>query len=404
MGRRITWLVAFVLALVSCTGESSPETTTTSIPATTTTAPAVTDPGRLVILDRAGDVVVLDPDGTNRTPVTDDAGVSADYTQPIWAPAGQRLAFGQVTSEGFSVGVHDLSGAETTTISTGNLPFYMSFSPDGDRLGVLHNGSTGIDFNLLDVDAGTIERVDTGAPFYFSWSPDDDRLVTHVGADRVETIDANGERTSLEPTGPTYLAPQWTPAGVFHVVDDTLVLESEDGTRGTVAGVSGLTMFVTNARGTRIAIQSTGGGGAIEVALSDPPTAASNRVVVVDMETGDVAEVTDELALGFFWSPDGEKLLTLVPSDPGVMPQVWTADGTVTDYPQYVPPATMLQDTFPFFPQYAQSVSFWSPDSSAFAFAGDLQERAGIWVQSLGEEVPEMVSEGRWVAWSGSSE
>lgn len=404
MCRRTPWLLAFALTLVSCTGNSTAETTTTSTTAaTTTTAPAVTDPGRLVILDRAGDVVVLDPDGSNRIPVTDDAGTSAVYTQPIWAPDAQRLAFGQITSEGFSVGLHDLIGAETSTITTGNLPFYMSFSPGGDRLGVLHNGSAGIDFNLVDVGAGTIDRVDTGAPFYFSWSPDNDLLVTHVGADRVETIDANGERTSLEPTGPMYLAPQWTPAGVFHVVDDTLVVESEDGTRGTVAGVSGLAMFVTNRQGTRVAMQSTGDGGAIEVAFSDPQTAASNRVVVIDVTTGDIAEVTDELALGFFWSPDGEKLLTLVPSDPGVMPQVWTAGGTVADYPEYIPPTTMLQNTFPFFPQYAQSVSFWAPDSSAFAFAGDVQERPGVWVQSLDEDMPEMISGGRWVAWSGPS-
>ncbi|HEX6221101.1 MAG TPA: hypothetical protein VF115_08400 [Acidimicrobiia bacterium] len=403
MGRRITWLLAFALTLASCTGESAEETTTTSAAPTTTTstAPAITDPGRLVILDGAGDVVVLDPNGSNRTQVTDDAGASALYTQPIWAPDGQNVAFGQVTADGFSVGLHDVAGAETTTITTRNLPFYMSFSPGGDRLGVLHNGSTGIDFNLVDVEAGTIERVDAGAPFYFSWSPENDFLVTHVGVDRVETIDGDGEKTTLEPTGPQYLAPQWTSQGVFHVVDDTLVVETQDGTRGAVAGVSGLTMFVTNPNGTLVAMQSTGDGGAIEVALSDPPTIPANRVVVVDATSGDVAEVTEELALGFFWSPDGEKLLTLVPSERSVIPRVWVSDGTVSDYPSYIPPTAMLQDTFPFFPQYAQSLSFWAPDSSAFAYAGDVQERPGIWIQTLGEEGPQMVAGGRWVAWSG---
>jgi hypothetical protein len=123
--------------------------------------------------------------------------------------------------------------------------------------------------------------------------------------------------------------------------------------------------------------------------------------VVVETATGEVAEVTEELALGFFWSPDGEKLLTLVPSQSGVAPQVWSTEGVVTDHVRYVPPATMVQDTFPFFPQYAQSMSFWSADSSAFAFAGDIEGETGIWVQSLDEEEPQMVSGGRWVAWSG---
>jgi hypothetical protein len=243
--------------------------------------------------------------------------------------------------------------------------------------------------------------VDNGAPYYFSWSPDSDLLVTHVGIDRVETIDLSGERTTLEPTGPTYLAPHWTPNGVFHVADNALIVESEDGTRNAVAGVSGLTMFVANTTGTRVALQLAGGGGAIEAALEDPPTIPPNRVVVVETATGEVAEVTEELALGFFWSPDGEKLLTLVPSQSGVAPQVWSTEGVVTDHVRYVPPATMVQDTFPFFPQYAQSMSFWSADSSAFAFAGDIEGETGIWVQSLDEEEPQMVSGGRWVAWSG---
>jgi TolB protein len=60
----------------------------------------------------------------------------------------------------------------------------------------------------------------------------------------------------------------------------------------------------------------------------------------------------------------------------------------------------MLQDTFPFFPQYAQSISFWSPDSSAFAFAGLVDGDDGIWVQHLDEDAPTMVSDGVWVAWS----
>ncbi|HXV69993.1 MAG TPA: hypothetical protein VEB69_01185 [Acidimicrobiia bacterium] len=399
MGRRIIWLLACALVLVSCDAASSQETTTTSLEATTTTR--VTDPGRLVIIDDSGDVVVMAPDGTNQTAITDDGGDSAAYTQPIWAPDGQGLAFGRVTSDGFSVGLHDLGSEETTTIATGNLPFYMSFSPQGDRLGVLHNGSTGIDFNLVDVVAGSIERVDMGAPFYFSWSPNNDRLVTHVGVDRFETIDLTGQRTSLEPTGPTYLAPQWTPSGVFHVVDDTLVVETADGTRNAVAGVSGFTMFVTNEQGTLVAMQSSGADGGVEVALEDPPIAPSNRVVVVDTTTGDVSEVTDGLALGFFWSPNGENLLALNTGDQSATPRVWNVEGTVADYPGYLPPATMLQDTFPFFPQYAQSVSFWAPDSSAFAYAGEVEGVPGIWVQSLGAEEPEMVSAGRWVAWSG---
>lgn len=406
MGRATTWFLAFSLILVSCTAGSNPGETTTSRPSTTSsTSPSPTDPGRIVVLDDEGNVVVLDPDGSNRVPVTDDAGAAAVYTQPIWSPDATGLAFGRVTPEGFSVAIHDLSVSETRTIPTRNLPFYMYFSPQGDRLGVLHNGTSGVDFNLVDVTAGTIETIDNGAPFYFSWSPQDDLLVAHVGEDGVETIDSAGNRTALEPTGPQYLAPQWTDRGVFHVVDDSVVIESPNGDRAPAADVNGIAMFVANSQGTRVAVQTTGRfGEGVEVALADPPTIPSGQVVVVDLDSGTTETVSQDLALGFFWSPDGDKLLTLTTGESSIVPRVRFADGSTSDYPGYLPPNSMLQDTFPFFPQYAQSVRFWAPDSSAFAYAGSIDDRAGIWVQTVNGGTPERVADGRWVAWSSPRE
>ncbi|MFZ0013013.1 MAG: hypothetical protein WAL25_02750, partial [Acidimicrobiia bacterium] len=373
--------------------------TTTTHSNTTTTTP--TDPGRLVILDESGNIVVLDPDGANADAITEDAGTSAAYAQPIWSPDGQALAWGEVTDTGFAVGIHRFDSDERLTVPTSNLPFYLSWSPGGERIGVLHNGEDGIDFNLVDVARSNIERVGTGAPYYFSWRPGGNILVTHVGADHVETIDFAGVSTTLEPTGPFYLAPQWTDVGVFHVAADELLVESEDGTRAPVAAVSGLTMFVANPQGTRVALQMTGAGDALEVALSETPIIPSGAVSVVDVETGAVDSVVDDLAVGFFWSPTGDSLLALVPDVTGsVVPHVWTAGDGVEDYPSYQPTAAMLRDTFPFFPQYAQSVNFWAPDGSAFAYAGVVDGEEGIWVQPLTDAPRTRVSAGRWVAWS----
>lgn len=396
MGRSSTMAALLALALVACTGSAGE----TESEASTVTKAPVTDPGRLVVLDEDGDVVVLDADGSNRMSITADAGTEAVYAQPIWSPDSARLSWGEVRETGFAVGIHDVSAGVTDTIPTPNLPFYMAWSPRGDRLGVLHNGSAGIDFNLVEIADGSITRIDTGAPFYFSWSPESDRLVTHVGADRVEVIELDGNRAPLEPTGPMYLAPQWTNRGVYHVVEDELVLETADGDRSTVARVAGLTMFVANSQGSLVALQ-TAGGGDLEVALSDPPDITSSTLVVVDVETGDVEVVGDGPALGFFWSPGGESLLALVPAEGELVPSVWSKGQEVMSYTGYRPPETMLQDTFPFFPQYAQSVSFWSADSSAFAYAGEIDGERGIWVQEVRGESPVRVSDGRWVAWSG---
>lgn len=389
-------LACLLIVAPACTGSS--ETTTTT--ASSTTSPAPTGTGRLVILDADGNVAVVDPDGSNLETLTDDAGVESLYSQPLWSPDGSMLAWGRASETGFSIVLHDLGSEESHSVVTGNHPFYLSWSPDGSRLGVLHNGDSDIDFNLVDVAENTIMRVDNGAPYYFSWRPDGGLLVTHVGADTMETIDPADGASTPGNTGSAYLAPHWTDAGIFHVLDGSLVLGDEDGGTAPVATVDGAVFFVANPDGSKVAVQTTGTeDDAFEVGLSEVPLVPPGTVAVLDVATGTIDTVTDEPALGFFWSPDGTSLLTLVPGENTLDPMVWS-DGETTSYEGYLPPAAMLQDTFPFFPQYAQSVVFWAPDSSAFTYAGAIDDEAGIWVQDLSEEAPVKVAEGRWVAWS----
>jgi TolB protein len=152
-----------------------------------------------------------------------------------------------------------------------------------------------------------------------------------------------------------------------------------------------------------LALQATGDGSDISASTEELPTVTTQAVVVVDVETGDAEVVSNGLALGFFWSPDGESLLVLTTSDSGVVPRVWNADGEAMVFDSYFPPRSMLEDTFPFFPQYAQSVSFWAPNSSAFAYAGAVGDEQGIWIQDLDADTATKVSDGSWVAWSAAS-
>lgn len=403
MARWTFWALGLTLIVAACTDDPE-EGGATSVPETTTTEasqPEAIGPGRLAVVDSSGNIVVMDPDGANRQAVTEDGGGNARYTQPIWSPDATTLAWGQATGEGFAVGISTPGeDAETTIVPTGNLPFYMYWSPDGRNLGVLHNGSTGVAFQMVDPHNGTNSHLDEDAPFYFSWSPESDRVVTHAGVSRAETLSPDGERTQLEPTTGNYLAPQWTPNGVFHVVDEWLVLEDEEGERRQIASLSGLTMFVANPQGSMVALQTTGdGGSAITASTEEFPSVSAETVVVIDVAAGTTESVDSALALGFFWSPDGESLLVLTTSENRVVPVVWTKDG-VAEFTPYQPSLPMLQDTFPFFPQYAQSVRFWAPDSTAFTYAGAVDEESGIWVQALDEEAPTRITDGVWVAWS----
>lgn len=407
--RRTAWLLAVALIATGCnpeedeaearTSASDPTTTTTTLPQAEPEEQEKTGPGRLVILDETGNVVVIDPDGSNRTEITTDAGADALYIQPIWSPDAAYLSWGEVRPEGFRVGIGGLDSTESRSIELANPPFYMYWSPDSTRLALLRNGETGIDFELVDPDENSVSVLDSGQPFYFSWSPAGDRVVTHVGSDRIEVIDLDGSRTDLGTTDAGYLAPQWTPAGIFHVAEANLVLEDEKGERKTLVEVSGLTTFVANPQGTHVALQLTGAGDAQSVNLQQVPV---NVTVVVDVATLRVDTVTRQPPIGFFWSPDGAALLVLAvnPERDRLIPMVWRVDGSRQDFDPFIPPASRLRDLFPFFPQYAQSMSFWAADSSAFAFAGLVDGQSGVWVQDLAEPSPHHISAGTWVAWS----
>jgi hypothetical protein len=286
-------------------------------------------------------------------------------------------------------------------VPTDNLPFYMYWSPSGESIGVLHNGSTGVVFRMVDVDTGSSERLDEDAPFYFTWGPESDRVITHAGVERVDSVEVDGARESLVPTGPEYLAPQWTERGVFHVANGELIVEHEDdGSRVPVADVSGFTNFVANRTGDLIALQSSERGGAIEVALAAVPPIDAGDLVVLDLASSEVFPVTENPAAGFFWSPDGQALAVFVIGDDGLTPLIWSRD-EVKEFPSFRPTTTMVRDVLPFFPQYAQSVQFWSPGSTAFAFAGEIDDVSGVWVQEISQSKPTRVSDGVWVAWSG---
>jgi TolB protein len=405
MGKRIIWATAWLLALGACTDDASQRSTTTDVPETTApdTTGAPMDPGELAIIDRTGSIIVMEPDGSNRQEIADTEGGPALYMQPIWSPDGSTLAWGQATGTGFGVGFSEPGSDEITALTTPSLPFYLYWSPDNRHLGVLHDGGSGVQFQIADLDQESTSILDEDTPFYFSWSPEGDRVVTHAGESRAETIRPDGERVALEPTAAGYLAPQWTTRGVFHVVGDRLVLEDDTGDRQTVAVVSGITMFVANRQGTSLALQSTDdGAGPVTAGSEDPPEVAANAVAVIDVASGRSETISEGLAIGFFWSPDGERLLVLTAGDGDIVPVVWAGESQ-TSFPGYLPSPPMLRDTFPFFPQYAQSVNFWSPDSKAFAYAGEVDGDAGIWVQDLETDEPLSVSDGTWVAWSGHS-
>ena len=69
--------------------------------------------------------------------------------------------------------------------------------------------------------------------------------------------------------------------------------------------------------------------------------------------------------------------------------------------PRFIPSLRLAGEYLPFFEQYAQSMSPWSPDGSAFAYPGISEDgQEGIWIQcARPDRAPVLVAEA--TSWPG---
>jgi hypothetical protein len=205
-------------------------------------------------------------------------------------------------------------------------------------------------------------------------------------------------------------------------VDRRLVLLNVDtGDRQDLLIYEGAITFLPDLTAARIAYQvvpddggdGTGGrvsfprsGSTRRAQAGDPPRAEDGVLAVFDVASGESREVLDEPAQAFQWSPDGGRLAFLDPEDESSSRwRFFTADpaanGAIVDGPQFVPSPTFVELLQPWFDQLAPSADWWSPDGSAFAFAGRVLGRDGAWyvATATGGE-PTFVHDGEVVAWS----
>jgi hypothetical protein len=420
MSRRAIRLAALLaLTLVACTGDRaqtpSPAASIDLVTTTTATTVAITEvpttqrtvpngSDRLVVVNSEGNIVTLDPDGSNPTQLT-DKGPTARYFQPVWSPVGDRLVWGEASGPGFGVGSSAGDGSDPQLVPTSSLPFYLSWSPDGSQVGILYGGMQGVVLEVVDMETNTASPIGSGSPFYFSWDPQGTNLVVHVGANAFGTIALGEPLVDLGGTAAVYQAPHWTPVGIVHFGDEGLTLVDPVGDADRLlATLSGEpVIFVANSQGTKVAIESFAAqeGDGSTVALVPAAQIDSNTVTVLDMGTGEVDVALEETSVGYFWSPDGGSLLLLrLTGGTGeVEVSVWKA-GETSLVTTMILPISYFREVLPFFNQYAQSLQLWSPDSSRLALPGTIGGESGIWVLSTDGSQPSLVSDGEWVSWS----
>ena len=423
MQRAVRAAAVLLLVAAACTSSQEPPAdrldlgratgATSAQPPTGSPSPATEAPadlagigGRLAVLDGTGRIVSIAPDGSDEVVLAEAEPGRSENRQPAWSADGTRLAWVhlEVTDEATlsaSVATSTFDGRQPTETATEVVPFYLSWDPTSSRVGYLGPLGEEIEFGVIELAGRTTATpIGAGQPFYLSWAPGGDELLVHVGTDRLDRLRLDGSTTGVGDPPGSFSAPVWTADGRTLVyaaqgtLDDRLVVRHlrEDASRAIVP-YDGLILFVVSPDGSRIAYQVIG-------------ETETSPLSVIDLASGETTQVVDDgLVAAFYWSPDGERLLVLdpVPDEDAFWYRwlVWDGVSSFTTS-RFVLSILFVRDYLPFFEQYAQSMSLWSPDGRAFAYPGMSEDgETGIWVQpARPDREPVLVADGEFVTWS----
>jgi Tol biopolymer transport system component len=383
---------------------------------------------------------VVDQSGSEPIPVTNDAYIGNEYQiygRPVWSRDGEKLAFARytgagesLTSVGLWVANKDGTGLSEVHSSTDFLIYYY-WAPDSQQVSFISGTSTNnIALWLVSASGGAPELLDAGQPFYWSWAPDSHSLLVHSGGARADNPEAKLSLLQLEnpvveqglqllPTG--FKAPAFSPDGRQLLVAtapeagkaELLLTDVSGAETKSLAEYSGDIAFTWSPDGKHIAYisgEEHRGAGVL------------GRLTVIDPVGKQKPIELDEEVYAFFWSPDSQSLAYFVPEElQPPTPEPGSGGATSTDtiviwrlrvmevksgkthvVASFFPSDEFMQ-VLPYFDQYHQSATIWSPDSKNLIVSAYFpqQDASAILVAAAsGKLDPRFLAEGQIAFWS----
>lgn len=399
-----------------------------------------------------GNMYVSDQGGGKLQQLTDDALIPENvgepllyYQYPTWSRDGGQVAFMGFSFDGedgqsklMVANIDDDSLKEVYT-SDSEHPIYLNWSPDNANLTFISTNATEQNMVLQSVPAQGGERtiLDTGSPYYWSWAPDGDTMIVHAGGtaasapEHVAFLDVGSSTvtehavdsvsipaSSQSNTIQSFQAPAWSPNGnriaLAHITEEEnqiLVTDAAGENPEKVGTFTEKTAFAWSPDSSQLAYID--GEQALEAGTLGP-------LHIVDLESSE--EVVEEgNIIAFFWSPDSQEIayFILIPtqaegsssgdsSGSEQTPQFGlelrvldVSSGESRELVTYRPTQQFL-NVLPYFDQYHQSATIWSPDNNnlVVSFMGESGNPGIAIVAASGKLEPRILTQGYIAFWS----
>ena len=165
--------------------------------------------------DESAQIVVSDPDGSNRRPITTEG----NNARPAWSPDGSRLAFHSDRAGSLDIYTMAADGTDVRRVTAeASSEFGPTWSPDGTRIAFASDRDGATEIYAADADGADVVRLTNGGAGDPAWSPDGSRIAFAAeGADGDAdvfsmAIDGTDVRRLTDAVGSSYL-PAWSPDG-----------------------------------------------------------------------------------------------------------------------------------------------------------------------------------------------
>jgi TolB protein len=389
-----------------------------------------------------GNMYVSDQAGGNLKQLTEDAvipetqgGPILYYQDPTWSRDSSQLAFmgisadGQQTQSKVMIANMDDDSVKEVYASESEHPIYLNWSPDNTNLSFISTTVSGQNIILQSVPSAGGERtiLDTGSPYYWSWAPNGSVMIVHAGGAAASSpehlaflsVDPSAETVTehgLDSTLASFQAPAWSPDGsriawarASDEKNEIVVTDAAGQNPQTVGAFGNKTAFAWSSDGTRLAYID--GEQALDSGTIGP-------LHVVDMETSKEI-VKEENIVAFFWSPSGEELAYFILLQ--TQAEGSSSGDSAQASPQYVlnlqvlnvtsgesrdlftyRPTQQFLSLLPYFDQYHQSATIWSPDNNnlVLSFLGQSGSPGIAIVAASGNLEPRFLAQGYIAIWS----